>query len=110
MKVDNKRSDPRDLRELANSPEVQDELKKLALAVRDDARHLAPRRTGTLRRHIDIEKVTDLDTGVDAYVVGWGDDAFYGPFVEFGGENRAPQPHLVPAAIKNGLTMPGGDE
>jgi HK97 gp10 family phage protein len=110
MRVDDRPSDPRDLRELANSSEVQDELKKLALAIRDDARQLAPRRTGNLRRHIDIEKVTDLDTGVDGYAVGWEDDAFYGPFVEKGGERRRPRPHLVPAAIKNGVTGPGGDE
>lgn len=110
MRVDDRPSNPRDLRDLANSPEVQDELKKLALAVRDDARQLAPKRSGNLRRHIDIEKITDLDTGVDGYVVGWGDDAFYGPFVERGDERRRPQPHLVPAAIKNGVTLPGGDE
>lgn len=110
MDVDNRPADPRDLRELANSPEVQDQVKKLALAVRDDARLLAPKRTGNLRRHIEVEQVTDLDTGVDGYVVGWDNDAFYGPFVEAGGERRRPHPHLVPAAIKNGVTLPGGDE
>jgi len=102
VRVDDRPSDPRVLRDLVNSPQVQDEARKVALAIRRDARQLAPERTGNLRRHIVTEQITDLDTGLEGYAVGWDDDAFYGPFVEAGGERRSPRPHLVPAAIKNG--------
>lgn len=108
MDVDNRPSDPRVIRELANSSQVQDVLKELALAIRRDARQLAPKRTGNLRRHIVIEGFTDLDTGLEGYAVGWDDDAFYGPWVEAGDETHRPQPHLVPAALKNGATYAGG--
>lgn len=109
MKVGREPSDPRALREVANSPDVQDELRKLAEGIRRDARRLAPRRTGNLRRHIKVERVADTATGYEGFAVGWDDDAFYGPFVEEGGEGRDPRPHLVPAAIKNGAMRPGGD-
>jgi HK97 gp10 family phage protein len=108
MRVDNRPSDPRALRELANSPGPQEAARRLALAIQRDARRLAPRRTGNLRRNIKVEEITDLSTGVEGYAVGWTDDAFYGPFVENGGEHSRPQPHLVPAAIKHGAGR-GGD-
>jgi HK97 gp10 family phage protein len=109
MRVDDRTSDPRVLRELANSAQPQDEAHEQALDIRRDARQFAPERSGNLRRHIVIEEITDLKTGIEGYAVGWDDDAFYGPFVESGDERRRPQPHLVPAAIKNGATGPGGD-
>lgn len=109
MKVDNRPSDPRALREIANFPQVQQSAGELAKAIQRDARRLAPTRTGNLRRHIVVEEITDLATGVEGYAVGWDDNAFYGPFVEDGGEHSAPRPHLVPAAIKHGARGPGGD-
>jgi HK97 gp10 family phage protein len=102
VNVENRRSDPRALRELANSPQAQEEARKQAIDIRNDARRLAPKRTGRLRRGIVIEEVTDLKTGVEGYVIGWNDKAFYGWMVEAGTEHSKPQPHLVPAALKNG--------
>lgn len=108
MRVDNRPSDPRALREIANSPEVQAVTRDLARAIQKDARRLAPVRSGNLRRHIVIEETTDVDTGVEGYAVGWDDKGFYGVFVEFGTEDTAARPHLTPAAIKHGATGPGG--
>jgi HK97 gp10 family phage protein len=108
VRFDNRASDPQVLRDLANSEGPQEEARRTAQAIRRDARRLAPRRTGNLARNIVVEEYVDLRTGVEAYAVGWNDDAFYGPFVEDGGENRRPRPHLVPAAIKNGA-LSGGD-
>jgi HK97 gp10 family phage protein len=108
VKVDDRPSDPDALRDIANSPEVQAEARDLAKDIQRDARRLAPRRRGNLARHIEVEEITDLTTGIEGYAVGWGDKAFYGPFVEDGGEGRTPRPHLVPAAIRNGA-LRGGD-
>lgn len=108
MKLDNRPTDQQALRELANSEQVQKECRALAKDIQRDARLLAPEKTGNLRRHIEIEEITDLDTGVEGFAVGWGDKAFYGQMVEQGTEKTRPQPHLVPAAIKNGATFQGG--
>lgn len=107
MQVRDQRSDPRALRELANSPEVQQVALEQAKAIQRDARQLAPKNTGRLRRGIVIEEITDLKTGIEGYAVGWNDKAFYGMFLEFGTEHSRPQPHLTPAAIKNGATGAG---
>ena len=70
----------------------------------------APRATGNLaRRGIDTERVVDAD-GVVKYLVGWTEAGFYGRFVEDGTEDTAPQPHLIPAAIKNGAGPPAGGD
>jgi HK97 gp10 family phage protein len=95
VQVRDRTSDPKALLEIANSDEVQ----QVALA---------PVNTGRLRRNILIEAVTNLDTGIQGYAVGWGDRAFYGQMVEFGTEHTRPRPHLVPAAIKNGGRGFGG--
>jgi HK97 gp10 family phage protein len=87
VQVRDRTSDPKALLEIANSDEVN---------------------TGRLRRNILIEAVTNLDTGIQGYAVGWGDRAFYGQMVEFGTEHTRPRPHLVPAAIKNGGRGFGG--
>jgi HK97 gp10 family phage protein len=109
VRLDNRPSDPRALRELANSEQAQSAARQQALDIRNDARRLAPHRTGNLRRHIVIEEITDLATGIEGYAVGWDDKGFYGWFVESGTEHSAAQPHLVPAGIKNGAIDPGGD-
>lgn len=108
MRVDSRPSDPRALREIANSPEVQQEALDLAKAIQRDARRLAPRNTGRLRRGIVVEDITDLETGIEGYAVGWNDKAFYGWMVEAGTEHAAARPHLIPAAIKNGARGAGG--
>jgi HK97 gp10 family phage protein len=109
VRVDNRPSDPAALRDIANSPGPQQVALDLAKAVQRDARRLAPRRQGTLRRGIKVEEVTDLKTGIEGYAVGWDDKAFYGPFIEEGTSRSRPHPHLVPAAIRNGALAPGGD-
>lgn len=104
MRIDNRPSDPRVLRDLANSAGPQETARAQAAGIRRDARRFAPRKSGNLARNITVEEFTDLDTGVVGFAVGWNDKAFYGPWVEGGDENQAPQPHLVPAVIKNGGT------
>lgn len=108
MKVSPQPSDRRALDEIANSDEVQKELLKLAKDIQRDARRLAPRKTGRLRRGIVVEEITDLETGIEGYAVGWNDKAFYGQMVELGTEHSSPRPHLAPAAIKNGASGIGG--
>lgn len=108
MKVDNRPSDPRALRDIANMPGPQAEALALARAIQKDARRLAPKRDGNLRRNIKVEETTDLNTGIEGYAVGWDDKAFYGPFVESGTTRSRPFPHLIPAAIKHGA-VDGGD-
>lgn len=103
MRLDNRPSDPRALREIVNSPEVQGEMERLAKDIRKDARRLAPRRTGNLRNHIEIERYTDTETGFEGWAVGWGDQAWYGWLVENGTEDATARPHLVPAAIRHGV-------
>ncbi len=110
MKLDNRPSDPQALRELANSQQAQDAAYALAKDIQRDARALAPKRTGNLSRHIEVEEYTDLKTGVEGFAVGWGDKAWYGQMVEEGTEHTTAQPHLVPAAIRNGANYTGGGE
>jgi HK97 gp10 family phage protein len=109
VRLDNRRSDPRALREIANSPEIQAVARQLAEDIRRDARRLAPKRSGNLRRHIVVEEITDLDTGIEGFAVGWDDKGWYGWIVENGSEHAEARPHLVPAALKNGVTGRGGD-
>ncbi len=110
MKLDRGRSDEQALREIANSSFVQDEVEKLAKAIQRDARRLAPKETGRLRRGIVIEEITDLVTGIEGYAVGWNDRAFYGQLVEDGTEENPPRPHLAPAALKHGARLAGGPQ
>lgn len=107
MKLDDKPTDPQALREIANSDEMQEVCLQWAKDIQRDARRLVPKRSRNLSRHIEIEEYTDLRTGIDGYAVGWGDKGWYGMMVELGTEDTDPQPHLVPAAIKNGATAPG---
>lgn len=112
MKLDRGRSDPRALREIANSDEVQHVARELARDIQKDARRLAPKESGRLRRNIKVEEITDLETGIEGFAVGWDDGGFYGWLVETGTEENPPRPHLVPAAIKNGARggLRGGSE
>lgn len=109
MELDKRPSNPQTLRDIANSPEVQAVALDLANAIRKDAQRLAPRRSGRLRRNIKVEPITDLETGIEGYAVGWDDPGWYGWLVENGTEDTPAQPHLIPAAIKNGVTGRGDD-
>lgn len=110
MNLDNRPTDPKALRELANSEQAQDACLKWAKDIQRDARALVPKRSRNLSRHIEIEPITDLETGIEGYAVGWGDKGWYGWMVENGTEDTPASPHLVPAAIKNGANFQGGEE
>lgn len=110
--LDNKQGlRPDVLAALSQTPEVARQVRQVANAIRRDARRLAPRRTGTLRRGIAVERVYDRETGQVVFLVGWSKRAWYGWMVEAGTEDTPPAPHLVPAAVKNGAgpPHPGGD-
>ena len=109
MDLDNKRIRPEVLAALSQVPEVSKQVRQVANAIRRDARQLAPRRTGTLKRNIAVERVFDEKTRSVSFIVGWAPKAFYGWLVEAGSEDTVPHPHLVPAAIKNGAVAPRGD-
>ena len=86
---------------LSQVREVKKQVRAGAAQIRDEARRLAPIRTGALRRSITVVNVYDPETKTVEYRVGWDKRiAFYGPIVEFGSEDTAPQPHLRPAANK----------
>jgi HK97 gp10 family phage protein len=94
---------PQALAALSQVPEVKKQVRAVAAEIRDEARRLAPKETGTLRRSIKVINVYDKDTKNVEYRVGWDKDvAFYGPMIEFGTEDTPPQPHLRPAADKFG--------
>jgi HK97 gp10 family phage protein len=102
--VDNKPIRPEVLAALSQLPEVTKQTRAVANAIRRDARRLAPKRTGNLRRHIRVERRYDPATRTVAYGVGWDAQAWYGWIVESGSEHSRPRPHLVPAAIMHGAT------
>lgn len=106
MEVDNRPIRRGVLAALSQLPEVSKQTRRVANAIRRDARSLAPKRTGNLRRHIRVERRYDRATGVVTYAVGWDREAFYGWMVENGTEHSRPRPHLVPAAIMNGAIAP----
>jgi HK97 gp10 family phage protein len=86
---------------LTQTPTVKRQVRAVAAAIRDDARRLAPRRTGALRRSIKVENVYDPTTGRVEYRVGWDKRiAHYGGLVELGTEDTPARPHLRPAAEK----------
>lgn len=107
MELEKRPSSPEALRELANSEQVQSVCRDVARDIQKDARRLAPKQTGNLRRHIEIEEITDLETGIEGFAVGWGDKGWYGWMVENGTEHKTGRPHLVPAAIRNGVAFRG---
>lgn len=110
MDIDKKPLRPEVLAALSQVPEVARQVRDVANAIRRDARRLAKKRTGALRRNIQVERVYDPQTGFVKFYVGWDSAAWYGWMVEAGTEDTPPAPHLVPAAIKNGAVAPeGGD-
>jgi HK97 gp10 family phage protein len=107
--VDNKPINPAALAAVTRMPQVSRQVRGVAVAIRRDARRLVQKRSGRLRRNIDIERVVDPRTGAVTYIVGWTRDGFYGRFLELGTEHARPYPHLVPAAIMNGAVAPTSD-
>ena len=108
MELDHKRVRPEVLAALSQVPEVTKQMRLTANAIRRDARRLAPRRTGNLRRKLSVERVYDKESRRVKYIVGWAPSAWYWLMVERGTEDTAPKPHLVPAAIANGAVAPRG--
>lgn len=109
MLFDRKPLRPEVLAALSQVPEVAKQVRQVANAIRRDARRLAPKETGTLRRNIQVERVYDKQTRTVTFLVGWGGRAWYGWMVESGTEDTPPRPHLVPAAVKHGAEAPRGD-
>lgn len=94
---------PQALAALSQVPEIKRQVRAVAVAVRDDARQLAPVQTGALRRSLTVVNVYDRETKTVIYRVGWRTDvAFYGGLVELGTEDTPAQPHLRPAAMRHG--------
>ena len=75
-------------------------LKRGADPVVDEAKRLAPYRTGELRDSIAYDLEDGNDTLSEGTVGPKGADVFYGGFVEFGTKNAPAKPYLRPAADK----------
>jgi HK97 gp10 family phage protein len=92
---------------VSQQAQARRQVRRLAAKVRDDARIIAPKRTGDLRRSIKVFQGRDRLTGQTEYRIGWDRNiAFYGWMVEAGTEHSQPRPHIRPAAIKNGGRPP----
>lgn len=98
----NARIRPEVLSAFSQVPEVAKAVRQTANAIRRDARRLAPKESGRLRKGISVERVYDREQRIVYFLVGWSRKAFYGLMVEEGTEDTPPRPHLVPAAIRNG--------
>lgn len=95
---------PEALAALTQVPEVAAQTREVANAIRRDARRLAPRRTGELRRSIRVRRVYDRESRRVSYRVVVG--AFYGRFVELGTPHAPARPFLRPAADMHGGVAP----
>lgn len=84
---------------LTRTSVIKKQLRAVANEVRKEARRLAPRETGTLKRGIGVDNVLD-DQGQVEFRVGWTHAAWYGALVELGTEDTPARAHLRPAAIK----------
>lgn len=91
---------PEALAAISKAPGVKDKERDLAEQIRKEAKRLAPKRTGNLRRNIIVEVVHGPKTDTDEYRIGWNRKAWYGRLVELGTEDTPAQPHLRPAADK----------
>lgn len=92
---------PEVLAAVSQAPSVKKQVRAVANEIRKEARRLAPKETGALRRGIQVENVYDSDTGLVEYHVGWSKrTAWYGLLVEMGTEDTPARPHLRPAADK----------
>jgi HK97 gp10 family phage protein len=86
---------------LTQTPQVKRQVRAVAAAIRTDARRLAPKKTGALRRSIKVENYYNPETRMVEYRVGWDRRiAHYGGLVELGTEDTPARPHLRPAADK----------
>lgn len=91
---------PEVLAAISQAPSVKKQVRAVAGEIRKEARRLASKETGNLRKNIAVENVYDPKTRMVEYHVGWKKKAWYGPLVELGTEDAVAQPHLRPAADK----------
>lgn len=87
---------------LTQTPSVKKQMRVVANEIRREARALAPKDTGALRRGLSVTNVYDPGTGMVEFRVGWSGAGFYGGIVELGSEDTPARPHLRPAARKVG--------
>lgn len=101
MRVSSRKISRNALAALTQVPEVKKQVRAGAARIRDEARALAPVKTGALRRSITVVNHYDPETRRVEFRVGWNPRiAWYGLLIETGTEDTPPQPHLRPAAIK----------
>lgn len=87
------------INDLPRSPELRNDFRRAALKIQAEAQRRAPRRTGRLRRSIEVSDGGADQHGRQVYRVGWNPRvAFYGRMVEGGTKYTRAQPHLKPAA------------
>jgi len=91
---------PEVLAAISQAPSVKKQVRAVAVEIRKEARRLAPKESGNLRKNIAIENVYDPETRMVEYHVGWNKKAWYGGLVELGTEDTPARPHLRPAADK----------
>ena len=91
---------PEVLAAVSQAPSVKKQVRAVAAEIRKEARRLAPKDTGNLRKNIAVENVYDRETGLVEYHVGWTKLGWYGALVELGTEDTPARPHLRPAADK----------
>lgn len=91
---------PEVLAAVSQAPSVKKQVRAVAAQIRKEARRLAPKESGNLRKNIAVENVYDSKTGLVEYRVGWKKRAWYGSMVELGTEGTPAKPHLRPAADK----------
>lgn len=95
---------PEVLAAISQAPSVKKQVRTVANEIRKGARRRARKKTGALRRGIQVENVYDSKTGLVEYHVGWNKyTAWYGLLDELGTEDTTANPHLRPAAdeVKN---------
>lgn len=92
---------PEVLAAISQAPSVKKQVRAVAAEIRKEARRLAPKDSGSLRRGIAVENVYNPKTRMVEFHVGWSKRrAWYGGLVELGTEHVPARPHLRPAADK----------
>ena len=76
--------------------DVREKLKMTAVAIENEARREAPKRSGVLKAgyHTNFENINNYEVSVETNVE-------YAPYVELGTQKMEAQPHLEPALINN---------
>lgn len=87
---------PEVIQALTDLPQVRSQVRRVAAAIRDDARRRAPKDTGVLRKSIYV--TTDREPGTRIRIAKVVIGAFYGRFIELGTVDQPARPFLRPAA------------